>query len=468
MQEAAGRVRGRHVAALGTWSLIATAALMPLQGVRWLGGLRIVTNEVVDKADGVVLADLTLVVAGLLGFVLLLVRRRLPLRLPKALAAGLGLMLVGGLIGLVAAEDVDSTKLLLRAVGVVALCGAAVWGSSPSTRQAGAAGAAFVGGAVASVIVGVVALGVDDGANRFTSGTGRAVGLAANATAFALVTALALALALVGALEAQRRRDQVVLGAASGLLGLGLLASGSRGATLAAAVVVALLCWRALRVGRRTFVGIVAAVAVLLLMLGVAGVAGVPTLDRLLERGGTVAGETSARSADVRFDQVGEEIERRGAHSLLVGSGLRDDEPTLADVRAGRLLDPHTAHLEVWLGLGLLGLMGWLLVAAATIVPGARLARGRAALPPAAVAVVATGAAYLVFVLAAFTANNVWNRYVWLLVAFSALLAGRTDDTARASSGTSRPSVGTWWRNSEWTSTVDAQADTTSADTSTT
>jgi hypothetical protein len=194
----------------------------------------------------------------------------------------------------------------------------------------------------------------------------------------------------------------------------------------------------------------------------------VPVVDRLLERSDSVTSETADTSSDVRFDQVGEEVERRGAASLLVGSGLRDDEPTVESVAAGSLRDPHTAHLEVWLGTGLLGLAGWLLVWWSTIAPGGRLLRGRSPLGPALVPVAALAAASGTYVLAALTANNVWNRYVWLLVAASALVAGRRDSRANATSGAARPSVGTWWRSKEWTSTVDAHPASTSADTSTT
>ena len=77
------------------------------------------------------------------------------------------------------------------------------------------------------------------------------------------------------------------------------------------------------------------------------------------------------------------------------------------------------------MGLGLLGLAGWVLVAAATIVPGARLLALRHRLSEVELAAAASATAYLTFILCAATANNVWNRYVWLLVAFATLLASR-------------------------------------------
>jgi hypothetical protein len=447
---------------------VAVALLLPLQGVRWRGGSTVEVNEAVDKAVGWVPADLVLVVAFVCGVVLLLVRRRLPLVVPRALLLGEALLLLGGLVGLLWAEHPDSSALLARSLAVVLACQVAVWGVAPTGRLLRLAGGAYVVGAAMSAAVGVLAVVAVDGENRFTSGTGRAVGLAANATTFALMTALALVLALVAATEAQGRAARRAWGATCVVLGAGLAASGSRGVVLTTLVVVALLCWRAGRTGRRPVVVAASTAVAVLLLVGIAGLDGAAVVDRLLERGDTVAGETAGTSSEVRIDQLGEEVERRGAHSLLVGSGLRDEEPTAADLEAGRLRDPHTAHLEVWLGTGLLGLAGWVLVWWSSIAPGARLLVRRSPLPPSLVPVAALAAASTTYVLAALTANNLWNRYVWLLVAFSALAAGRRDSSASATSGDARPSVGTWWRSKEWTSTVDAQAASTSADTSAT
>ncbi|OWY63417.1 hypothetical protein B7486_53240, partial [cyanobacterium TDX16] len=429
MVEPAGPRATARLEAVGAAALVATAALLPVQGVRWRGGARLEVNDAVDKAVGLLPSDLTLLVAFVVGGVLLVCRRRLPLRVPKALLVGEGLLLVGGLAGLVSAEHPYSAGLLWRTVAVVLLCQVAAWGIAPAGRRLVAVGVAYVGGAAASCAVGVVAL-LAAGENRFTNGSGRAVGLAGNATTLALLSALALALSLVAAIEADGRAARRAWAAACVVLGAGLAASGARGVVLTTVVVVVLLCWRAWRVGRRPVVVGAAATLVGVLVLGLAGADTVPVVDRLLEREQSVAGETAGESSDVRLDQVGEEVERRGPHSLLVGSGLRDDEPTEGDVRAGRLNDPHTAHLEVWLGTGLLGLVGWLLVWWAAIAPGARLLVGRRPLAAAVVPVAALAAASSTFVLGALTANNLWNRYVWLLVAFAALAAGRRDSKA--------------------------------------
>jgi hypothetical protein len=454
--------------AVGAAALVLAAGLLPLQGVRWRGGTWWTVNDVVDKAVGLGPADPILVLAAAVGGLLLVGRRRFPLRIPRALVVGELLLLTGGVLGLASAEHSESAQLFGRMIAVILLCQVAVWGVAPRGRWLGAVGVSYVAGAAVSVLFGVVALVATGDESRFTSGGGRAVGLAGNATAFAVMTAVALAIAIVAAVDGDGRRARQVWGAVTVVLGAGLAASGARGIVLTTLLVVALVAWRAWRAGRPSVALATAAFVGGLLFLGMVGVLEVPVVDRLVGRSGSEAGETAATSADVRFDQLGEEVDRRGAHSLLVGSGLRDEEPSDADVDAGRLRDPHTAHLEVWLGLGLLGFVGWGLVWWSAIAPGAGLLAARRRVPPLLVPVACAAAASTTFVLAALTANNLWNRYVWLLVAFSVLLAGRSDTTAKATRGASRPSVGTWWRNSEWTSTVAAQPDSTRAEASTT
>lgn len=463
-EQTSGRGAATVLAAAAAWLLVAAVALLPLQGVRWLGGAHVEVNQVLDKPQGTLPSDLVLLVAGGLGAAVLLARRRLSLRLPRALVLGEVLMLAGGVVGLVWAQHPDSAGLLWRSLAVVLLCQVAVWGAAPSGRRLTAAAVAYVAGASVSGLAGVVAVvGGSDG--RLTSGTGRAVGLAANATTFAVLTSIALALAAVAALEGRTLWSRRAWGGAAVLLATALAVSGSRGIVLTTLLVAVLLCWRAWRIRRRSFVLATAVVVASLVVLGASGAVDVPVWDRLLGRQDTAA-ESGPASSDVRFDQLGAEVERRGAHSLLVGSGLRDEEPTPAGVREGVLRDPHTAHLEVWLGLGAIGLVGWVLVLWSAVAPGARLLRCREVLPPRVVPVAMASVAAATYLLAALTANNLWNRYVWVLIAFSALVAGRRDTSASAASGARRPSVGAWWRSSEWTSTVAAQPASTSADAS--
>lgn len=408
---------------LGTWALLLAAATLPLQGLRWHGATVLRANEGIDRAVGVLVTDVFLLVAGALGLVVLVLRREVPTRPSRMLGLGLGLLVAGGLFGLLFADHADSGQLFLRGVVAVLVCVLAVWGLAPSSRTMQAIAVAFVGGALLSCCLGLLgALGDQAWAERFESGTGRAIGLAANAGAFATITALALVVAGLAALEVRSGGLRAACTAAFVVLGGGLLASGSRGVAFGVLLLLLVLGWRALRTGRRGVVVGVSGALAAMLVLGAMEVVTLPTLDRLLERPDAV-GQTSDRSTTLRLDQLGEEVERRGAQSLLWGSGLRDQEPTEEDLRSGRLLDPHTAHLEVWLGTGLLGFVGWLLVAAATIGPGGRLLARRSRLAGSQLDLAAVSLAYASVVLSALTVNNVWSRYGWLLVAFAAYLS---------------------------------------------
>lgn len=415
------------VAARATGALLLVAvALLPFQGLRQADLWSFTVNDPVDRADGLLVADVALGLAVLAAAVALVRRRCLRPAPPRLLLVGLGLLLVGGLVGLVFAETPDAGALLGRTVAVVVGCAAVVWAAAPGHRGLRLLFVAFTGSATASALLGLGGVLAPGALVRLQSGTGRAVGLAGNAGALGVFTALALVLTLVVLLDgADRRRDRVLLvGALCGQVA-GLLSSGTRGAALAVVVVAALLAVRAVRTGRARGAASTAAVVALVVVVGVLGVVRIPTVERFLLRTDTPVAEGSATSAEVRWDQVDDAIRERGADSLVVGGGLADLEPTAESVRRGSLRDPHSGHLEVWLGLGVVGLAGWVLVAVATVAPGARLLAGRSRLRPGQVPLAALGAAYATFVLLGFTANNVWNRYLWLLVALAALEAGR-------------------------------------------
>jgi O-antigen ligase len=414
----------------GLAALVVAAAALPLQGLRVDTGAWLLLNESTDRAGGVLVSDVLLVLAGSVGAVQLVRRRGWFPEQPGLLGLGALLLVSGGLLGLVAAEQRGtSAALLARAVAAAGLCVVAVWGVRPARRERAVLVSVYVGAAAVSALAGLVAVVGGSAGNVLQNAAGRAVGLAGNAGALAMMSAVALAMVLVLALETVSQRQRLVLVAAGGVLVAGLLASGSRGPFLSMALLSLLALVRAFRTDRRRLLA-VSLVALVLLLGLLATAVRTPTTDRLFSRPGAPS-ETASASATLRFDQVARSVEDRGAWSLLIGSGLRDDEPTPRSVAQGDLRDPHSGHLEVWLGLGLMGLVGWGAVAWTTIAPGARLLAGRRRLagPELEVAVVAAG--FAAFVLSDFTVNNVWNRYIWVLVAVGALVQAHHQQARR-------------------------------------
>jgi hypothetical protein len=380
--------------------VLLTFALLPLQSAR--------------PHPRVTVSDLVLLLAAA---VALVVPAGPPLRtwISRRLAAGVGLMALGGLIGLLTAgQGAHSAGLLARLVGVALLAFWVVWRWNPGTGQARHALGLYVLVAAVSAGAGVLAAITEiDQLSSLQNGVGRAQGFGGNANLFGAITAVALAVAAVLCATAGSARSRwrwAVLGA---VLAAGIAWSGSRSAVVGAVAGVAPLGIYLIR-GRSTkalLAGVV--VAAVVVGLGLAGVVRVPVVDRFLLRTDTAASERSAESNDVRMGQVTRGLEERGVHSLLTGSGLRDDNPTAL----------HNAHLEVWLGLGLMGLVGWGLVIVTTSAPAAALVRARGAgVGVGRAPLLAASSGFIAYAVCALFVDNVWNRYIWLLVALVALL----------------------------------------------
>ena len=386
--------------------LLLTIALLPIQGLR--------------PHPRVTVSDLLLLLAAAVA--LLVPSRPLAMWFSRWVPLGLGLMVVGGLVGLLRAEPVGhSAGLLVRLVGVALLALFVVGRWDPSDREVRRALTGYVGVAAVSAFIGTVAAITEaDALADFQNGVGRAEGLAGNANLFGAVTAVAVAAAAVLAVVAPRRQLPV-WGAAEVALLAGIAWSGSRSALIGIAVGLLPLVVFLLRTSPKARTAVLGVVAVVLVIigLGLAEVIRVPVVDRLLLRSDTAASSRSQESTDVRFGQIERGLDERGELSLLVGSGLRDDNPTAL----------HNGHLEVWLGLGLVGLAGWVLVVGATVAPAVALAgAARARLDTDAVRV-AAASGFLAYAVCALFVDNVWNRYVWILVALVAILG--TSHSAR-------------------------------------
>lgn len=417
----AARADLRHgdLRAVALLLLVVTFALLPLQNVR--------------ITSGVAAADLVLAVTAV---VALVSRHQRPpaLALPTLIRNGIVLMALGGFVGLVFADEtVVSAKLLVRLFAVAALAAVAIVRVAPSGREARRLLTAFV---VVGAVSGLVsAVGDVTGApflDRSTFGD-RAVGLtlvpyplvdyfrgttaaaqsiATNPNLFGGVSAVGGALAVILLVESRDWRHRLVLAAAAGGLFLGVLFSGSRSSLLALLVGCVPAVWRLVRrgFGRQVLIGagIVAALVVVSLFTTVRA----PSLDRLLLRPGSADSERTAESTILRYQNATRGLEERGWHSLATGSGLRDDA-------ASKL---HDGHLEIWVGLGLIGLLGWALLCFGVIEGGIRYAGRAGPLRPHEVALLALGSAFAANVVVTLFVDTIWNRYIWLLVALSITL----------------------------------------------
>jgi O-antigen ligase len=160
---------------------------------------------------------------------------------------------------------------------------------------------------------------------------------------------------------------------------------------------------------RLVLAGLAGAMVLVLLALTVVRV---PAIDRLLLRTDTESSAFSVDSTRTRSDLIIERLERPGYWSLAVGSGMERRS----------LNASHNTHLEFWVGTGIIGFAGWLVIVGSTLLPGARLARRRGHLSDGEVALLALGAAFVAYVVVAFFAEFAWDRFIWLLVSLIAYL----------------------------------------------
>ena len=430
------------VAPQGFWGRIRSGDLRPAARLLLLVTFLVTPLQIERIGPHVTVADVTLVLAALA--VVLSAHRWRPVDavVRPRLALGFALMAVGGMVGLAFAgsgatgdiippgasaalsefargayspTSASSVELLARLTGVVVVCFLVVIGAEPGPRLLRRCLAAYVLSASVSAVIGTIAAGSSAYLPDFESGVGRATGLAGNANIFGVVTAIGVMFAAGLAVLAERRGPRALATAAVAVQVVGIAYSGSRGALVGVGIGLAVVGVRLVRTGHVRVVVAAGAVAVACLVVTMSGVVRVPTVDRLLLRTDTTASSLSVESTDVRIELFNRALDDRGLESLVVGSGLREQPAT----------DVHNGHFEVWLGLGALGVAGWLLVVAVTCVPALRLAWRREPLGEREGLRFAFSAAFIAFVVTALTVNNVWNRYLWLIVAVVAYLGAR-------------------------------------------
>ncbi len=437
-----GAVRGDHPATAfpaDAWTRMRTGDLRPAGDALLVLTFLLTPVQLERIGPHITLADVTLVLAGLLLVVSAHRWRPVDAIVSSRLALAFALMSVGGAIGLIFAGasatspivptgasealsefareayspvSASSAELLARLAGVAGLCFLVLLGGDPTPRLLRRCLTAYVFTASVSAAIGTFAAAASVHLSDFESGVGRATGLAGNANVFGVVTAIGAVFAAVLATVAADRRVRVLYVAAAALQVLGIAYSGSRGAMVGVTVALVVVAVRLVRTGSGRAVAVAAVMGVLFLGTTVSGLVRVPTIDRMLLRTDTTASSLSVESTDVRIELFSRALDDRGLESLAVGSGLREQPATSV----------HNGHFEVWLGLGALGIAGWLLVCLLTCAPAVRFAWRRDALDEREGVRFAFSAGFIAFVFTALTVNNIWNRYLWLIVAAVAYL----------------------------------------------
>ena len=435
-----GAVRGDHPATAfpaGTWTRMRTGDLRPVGDALLVLTFLLTPVQLERIGPHITLADVTLVLAGLLLVVsahrwrpVAIVSSRSPSplrsrawRCHRAIFAGASA--TSPIVPPGASEalsefareayspvSASSAELLARLAGVAGLCFLVLLGGDPTPRLLRRCLTAYVFSASVSAAIGTFAAAASVHLSDFESGVGRATGLAGNANVFGVVTAIGAVFAAVLATLAADRRVRVLYVAAAALQVLGIAYSGSRGAMVGVTVALVVVAVRLVRTGSGRAVAVAAVIGVLFLGTTVSGLVRVPTIDRMLLRTDTTASSLSVESTDVRIELFSRALDDRGLESLAVGSGLREQPATSV----------HNGHFEVWLGLGALGIAGWLLVCLLTCAPAVRFAWRRDALDEREGVRFAFSAGFIAFVFTALTVNNIWNRYLWLIVAAVAYL----------------------------------------------
>lgn len=422
----------------GMWGRVRSGDLRPVADLLLLLTFALTPVQLERIGPHITLADVSLVLAGLAVLLSAHRWRSIDSIIRPRLALGLALMAAGGVLGLLFAgadatspiipgasealsdfareayspTSASSVELLARLAGVAVLCFVVLLGADPSTRLLRRCASVYVLSASVSSVIGTVAASSSRYFADFESGVGRATGLAGNANIFGVVTAIGAVFAAVLATLSHDRRARALYTVAVVVQVLGIAYSGSRGAMVGVAVGLVLVAVRLVRTGHQRVVAGAAAVGLLFVVITVSGLVRVPTIDRLLLRTDTTASALSVESTDVRIELFNRALDDRGMESLLVGSGLREQPATSV----------HNGHFEVWLGLGALGIVGWLVVCALTCAPALRIAWRRDRLDEREGVRFAFSAGFVAFVVTALTVNNIWNRYLWLIVAVVAYL----------------------------------------------
>lgn len=306
---------------------------------------------------------------------------------------GIFLIVVGGLLGTLYAEhSLTSLGLLASLVvgsyAVLALI--AIWAPQPSEVRT--VSGAFVLGAVVSALF------------ALTSGDERPAGLAIHSNHLGLVCVLALGPALALAWWSKASLQRVAWIVAAGLLMAGIVISGSRAGVLGASVVLLLMFLHMRTSAARFAIVSTILVAICVLYLGLVDVPGQDALTRSLP------GDASSQESDVGRNELLHRSLDRVAEHPLTGEGFES---------AG---EAHNIYLQLWSSAGLLGLVGFVLLASGTLRVFFRRRKGSEP-PRDAVIMIGLLASFAGFLVAGFVQNGLWDRYIWIVLGLAGGIA---------------------------------------------
>ena len=235
---------------------------------------------------------------------------------------------------------------------------------------------------------------------------GRMTGFTEHFTHLGGLVAIAFVPALMLAVDGRGRVQRLVGGACMGLLGAGLLLSGSVGAM--AAATVGTLLWLFLRgMTRRTVVILGAATVCGLVLMSATGTTDSPSpMERILRVTSSELPASEGGTLYSRLEVYGSAWDRIKS-GPLIGVGL-DEGSSVEEL--GPLL-VHNIFLSPWFGAGILGLLGVVALVVGLLRVGGHLLRRTSARDRSLVAALVSGVvAFLVF---AMGEPILYVRYGW-------------------------------------------------------
>lgn len=323
---------------------------------------------------------------------------RLRSSVERGFALAVTLIVIGGLLGTIAAED---TRLsLLNLVRLVVAAGAtlmifALW--APSTVELRRFLMLVV---LSGLVTGVWAM------THASSNFGRPSGFSGHPNALALVSLIAIGPAIGFSLvRGSRRASQIAAGGATAILVGAIIVSGSRAglAGLAVAVVVAAALVRDLATRAQFAMG-----AATIVIAAIVGFSALPPQNAIGRTFNPQA--TSATASDLvrraAFSEMADQIRRKP----ITGVGFSDP------------LGGHDAYLQLWAAGGIFAFLGGLLVIGSA---GGAAARSRRLAPPRSVhdpswPLLASTISLSGLLVALAFQNVLWPRYIWVTMALVA------------------------------------------------